>query len=606
MNPSRFAELGKSAPEQPVAEQPVAEAPVTKAPANAQPQAAPSQPEAPQDKFEAKLRENPGDFGARMGLLDLILKANPAKPVEEQRSSTESFLEDFPLCYGYWKKLCDLETKAGGPEAGTKILERGVQAIPNSIELWSYYCTFVAYHEEDLDAITQQFERAAEMVGSDYHAEKLWDKYVEYEAAQEEWENVTKLFHRILALPLKSIEGFWDKFTQHTNSHPPELGEAASAQEYMKQWEAVSNKAKEERAKTLHWESACKRSFFHANPLDETQQAAWRAYLAYAETEWASEQPRISKLYERCLVPCCVYPEFWIKYATFVEDTVKDVDRARSILSLASGVHLKRNPTMLLAHALFEERHEQLDKAEALYKVMGELAPALLEGLVHYANFMRRQGKLPEACAIYEAGIVAQTEAESAGFLVAHYARFASVVMGDAPKARSVFSEQAAATGLACGSKLFWEMYLETEARLGSKGVVQTVFEQATGEQSKLSSEQKLELYQWYIAHLKDFGSLHAFLEAEKAVAKLLPAEEAQQQKQGTKRPAESPVADCAEGAAKQAKTGQDTAAQWEAYNAQQQQWAAWQQQQAAAGAAPAAQQQWAGHYAGYPGYPGY
>ena len=31
----------------------------------------------------------------------------------------------------YWKKLCDLETKAGGPEAGTKILERGVQAIPN-------------------------------------------------------------------------------------------------------------------------------------------------------------------------------------------------------------------------------------------------------------------------------------------------------------------------------------------------------------------------------------------------------------------------------------------------------------------------------------------
>jgi len=500
----------------------------------------------------------------------------------QQREALEDFLKDFPLCYGYWKKLADADTKVGGYELGRVVLERGVAAIPNSIELWSYFCTFVAFHDEDLDIITAQFERAVDMVGSDYHAEKLWDKYIEYESAQEEWANVTKLYHRILALPIKALETFWEKFTKHANAHPPGPDEAASAEEYMKKWEQVCSAAKEERSKTQRFETICKRNFFHANPLEEAQQAAWRSYLAFAETEWREDTARILRIYERCLVPCCVYPEFWIRYSNFAEYQLQDVDRARSIFSRASGVHLKRNPALVLAHALFEQRHSGVAAAEALYQSILLLFPALVEGIIKYCNFLRRQGDLVAACAAYETGIAAQEQgSDGLSYLVAHYARFTSVVMGEHVKAQTLFASAQEKIG---NNKLFWQSYLELEARVG--GNVQTVFEKATGEGSNLNAESKLELWHWYVEYLGDFGSLESEICAEKALLAAYPTEEAK--KKGTKRAAENFL----EAAGDNKQPRRDTAAAWEGYHAQQQQWAAWGQQQPA----PA--------YPAYPGYP--
>lgn len=538
-----------------------------------------------EERFLAKLKDKPGDFSASMGLLELVLKADPPKSLEETTAAFESFLAEFPLCYGYWKKYCDAQTKTGGYDEGIKILHRGITAIPNSIDLWSFFCTFVAFHSEDLDAIRDQFEMAIAAVGMNYHAEKLWVKYIEFEASQEEWDNVTKLFHRVLDMPHKALETFWDKFTKHANEHPPD---AASPQEYMKKWEGVCEEAKKKRSETQHWEDTCRRTYYHANPLDDAQLAAWREYLAHAETTWKEDSDRIVGLYERCVVPCCIYPEFWIKYAKFVETKRNDVGAAREVLSRASRVHLKYNPEMVFAHALFEERHNDMERAKGLYQyVLEDLSPALVEGVVSICNFHRRQGDNAAVCAAYEAGLSAQAEAsEGLGYLAAHYARFCTAVLGDVDKATKVYADAAPKAG----GKLFWLAYLE--ANRSNADMAKAVFDQAVGEGSKLNSEGKEELWEWYIDFLQDFGTLVAKEDAEKAFKETFPAEGNANNK---KRPA-GEAAGPAE-AAKQPKVEEDAAAAAAA--------AAWQQQQAAQWAAYGQQQQ---YYAGYPpaAYPAY
>ena len=58
------------------------------------------------------------------------------------RETYDGFLATFPLCYGYWQKFADAEARFRGAEEAQGVYERGVIAIPNSIDLWLHYCQF--------------------------------------------------------------------------------------------------------------------------------------------------------------------------------------------------------------------------------------------------------------------------------------------------------------------------------------------------------------------------------------------------------------------------------------------------------------------------------
>lgn len=59
-----------------------------------------------------------------------------------------------------------------------------------------------------------------------------------------------------------------------------------------------------------------RRPYFHAKPLDRAQLEAWDAYLDW-EMKCSSEE-KTQALFERCLVACCLYDEFWIKVCGFL------------------------------------------------------------------------------------------------------------------------------------------------------------------------------------------------------------------------------------------------------------------------------------------------
>ena len=59
---------------------------------------------------------------------------------EEAREAYDAFLNRYPYCYGYWKKYADYEKRNGGAkEKAMMVFERGIAAIPLSVDLWIHY-----------------------------------------------------------------------------------------------------------------------------------------------------------------------------------------------------------------------------------------------------------------------------------------------------------------------------------------------------------------------------------------------------------------------------------------------------------------------------------
>jgi len=57
------------------------------------------------------------------------------------------------------------------------------------------------------------FERAIEKVGTDYLAQSLWDKYLEYELSQKDFTNVTRLYTRVLSIPLEALSKYYERYS---------------------------------------------------------------------------------------------------------------------------------------------------------------------------------------------------------------------------------------------------------------------------------------------------------------------------------------------------------------------------------------------------------
>lgn len=66
-----------------------------------------------------------------------------------------------------------------------------------------------------------------------------------------------------------------------------------------------------EAGKRWTFEENIKRPYFHVKPLESNQIKNWHDYLDFEVAEKQSN--RIIFLFERCLVACALYEEFWRK-----------------------------------------------------------------------------------------------------------------------------------------------------------------------------------------------------------------------------------------------------------------------------------------------------
>ncbi|KAH9729132.1 tetratricopeptide repeat (TPR)-like superfamily protein [Citrus sinensis] len=439
-----------------------------------------------EDRLWNIVKANSSDFSAWTALLEETEKLAQDNIVKIRRVY-DAFLAEFPLCYGYWKKYADHEARVGSMDKVVEVYERAVQGVTYSVDIWLHYCIFAINTYGDPETIRRLFERGLAYVGTDYLSFPLWDKYIEYEYMQQEWSRVAMIYTRILENPIQQLDRYFSSFKEFAASRPlselrtaeevdaaavavaaapsetgaevkaneeevqPDateqtskpvsagLTEAEELEKYIAVREEMYKKAKEFDSKIIGFETAIRRPYFHVKPLSVTELENWHNYLDFIERD--GDFNKVVKLYERCLIACANYPEYWIRYVLCMEAS-GSMDLAHNALARATHVFVKRLPEIHLFAARFKEQNGDIDGARAAYQLVHtETSPGLLEAIIKHANMERRLGNLEDAFSLYEQAIAIEKgkeHSQTLPMLYAQYSRFLHLVSRNAEKARQI------------------------------------------------------------------------------------------------------------------------------------------------------------------------
>jgi hypothetical protein len=167
---------------------------------------------------------------------ELVQNAEQSQDYAAIVDTYRGFLECFPLLHIYWNKWA-LFVQQNGKDSPIReslsIFERSVApaTLQASVEMWHSYCDFLVHHDVEIpaDEIRATFQRALDIVGSDYPSDTIWSLYIQWEQEKSKWDNVSALFCRVLDRPIRNLASFWKSFAEHANHHSIES--AATPQE---------------------------------------------------------------------------------------------------------------------------------------------------------------------------------------------------------------------------------------------------------------------------------------------------------------------------------------------------------------------------------------
>ncbi|KAG0207012.1 PRP39 pre-mRNA processing factor 39 [Mortierella sp. GBA30] len=501
------------------------------------------------DRCWAIVKATPTEFDAWEELMRLADRQDggfgpdaPSANIANVRTIYDAFLSQFPLCFGYWKKYSDLEFLATGTEGAIEIFERGVKSISNSVDLWVQYCSFVMEQKPaERDLIEQLFERGASAVGMDFMPHVFWDKFIAFYEEKEEYSKLATLMERIIKIPMHQYARYYQQYAQLVSTRP--LSELFSEEKYSEYKEQLTSgktiegqdegeskeeeKTKEEleaelrqmileRSALVHartaeetnkrwpFEAEIKRPYFHVKPMDLPQLANWRRYLDFEEAEGDVERIRV--LFERCLVTCALYEEFWLRYGAWARSQ-NDLDVLQDIYTRAVVMVPPSNPSLRLTLAMVKEERGDIEESRKHYQTVLQQLPGHIETIVRFANFERRTS--PNDLAAAEVVYASQLGLDNVDELtqtaiVTLYARFLWQAKKDAEAARAIFK-----TGEGkFDSKFFFSTYLKFEMDQPGEDYekrVSGVFEQIR--YSGLPEAVKNDYAQSYLDFVMEFGS---------------------------------------------------------------------------------------------------
>ncbi|KAK2026106.1 pre-mRNA-processing factor 39 [Colletotrichum zoysiae] len=460
------------------------------------------------------------------------------------RDAYDRFLLKFPLLFGYWKKYADLEFNIAGPESAEMVYERGCASITNSVDLWTDYCSFKMETTHVPHLVRELFERGATCVGLDFLAHPFWDKYIEYEERQEAQDKIFAILSRVIHIPMHQYARYFERFRQLSHSRPvTELVPAETLAKFQAEVEAESaqfagvqrteleverdirtkidamyyeyfTQTQAETNKRWTYESEMKRPYFHVTELESSQLANWRKYLDFEESE--GNFTRIVFLYERCLVTCAFYDEFWFRYARWMSAQEGKEEEVRIIYQRAATLFVPiSRPGIRLQFAYFEESCGRVDIARDIHAAILMKLPDCIEVITSWAHLQRRQSGLDAAIEVFKAQIDSpHVDIFTKAALVTEWAFFLWKVKGSAEEARNVFLKN---VQWYADSRVFWNKWLEFELQQATSTEVEDqhgdrvkqIFDELRNK-SRLSASTKKELYQIYLSYLQQRGGKDA------------------------------------------------------------------------------------------------
>jgi pre-mRNA-processing factor 39 len=389
------------------------------------------------------------------------------------------------------------------------------------------------------DLICRLFERAAEHVGLDFLAHPFWDKYLEYEERQEAQDRIFAILSRVIHIPMHQYARYFERLRQLSHNRPvEELVSAEELAQYRSEVEAESLQfgiqktelelEREIRAKidamfyqifqatqtetTKRWtyESEIKRPYFHVTELEHPQLANWRKYLDFEEVE--GNYNRIVFLYERCLVTCAFYDEFWFRYARWMSAQEGKDEEVRNIYLRAATLFVPiSRPGIRLQFAYFEEACGRVDIARDIHAAILNELPDAVEVISSWADLERRQSGLDSAIGVLKNQINSPViDIYTKAALVTQWAFLLWKVKGSVDEARIVFVKN---IEYYADSRHFWQKWLEFELEQPTEvaqetqraSLIKNVFVEMRTK-SRLSAAIKQELGQVYLHYLQQRG----------------------------------------------------------------------------------------------------
>lgn len=185
------------------------------------------------------------------------------------------------------------------------------------------------------------------------------------------------------------------------------------------------------------YEEGIKRPYFHVKPLERCQLKNWKEYLDFEIDQ--KGQDRIIILFERCLIACALYDEFWLRFVRYLESLSGDnAPKIRDVYARACGVHHPKKPNLHLQWATFEEGQTNFDKASEILENIDSVMPNMLQVAYRRINLERRRGDLDKSCTLYESYITNSKNRTIANNIAVKYARFLCKFRNDIDKAVKV------------------------------------------------------------------------------------------------------------------------------------------------------------------------
>ncbi|XP_042694277.1 pre-mRNA-processing factor 39 [Centrocercus urophasianus] len=437
------------------------------------------------DKFWKVVEDNPQDFTGWVYLLQYVEQENH---LPAARKAFDKFFTHYPYCYGYWKKYADLEKRHDNIKQSDEVYRRGLQAIPLSVDLWIHYINFLkdTLDPDDPEAnstIRGAYEHAVLAAGTDFRSDRLWEMYINWEDEQGNLREVTSIYDRILGIPTQLYSHHFQRFKDHVQNNLPrdlltseqfiqlrrELasvnghagGDASAGDDLPSGTEDITDPAKliteienmrhriieihqemfnhneHEVSKRWTFEEGIKRPYFHVKPLEKAQLKNWKEYLEF-EIENGTHE-RVVVLFERCVISCALYEDFWIKYAKYMEN--HSIEGVRHVYSRACTIHLPKKPMVHMLWAAFEEQQGNIDEARRILKTFEECILGLAMVRLRRVSLERRHGNMEEAERLLEEAVRNAKSVSESSFYAIKLARHLFKVQKNLPKARKVLSD---------------------------------------------------------------------------------------------------------------------------------------------------------------------
>ena len=510
------------------------------------------------EKFWKVVKDDPSDFTGWTHLLQYVDNKNE---VDVGREVFNSFLDRYPYCYGYWKKYADFEKRNGTSERVFEVFEDGVKAIPLSVDLWIHYIAHVkVVSKDEPETIRALYEKAVGSCGREWKSDKVWDNYVKWEQETGNDLKVYQLFTRMLCTPTHGINKNMDNFEAWLKTKSPKdlletteflsmrkealqmnngetLDEESSAapgenadddmlgaEETKKIREMIVAKMRDQMKPTearialrSKYEEGIKRPYFHVKPLERGQLKNWNEYLDFMTAEMSKEggdMTEVEILYERALIACALYEEFWMNYIKWWGDREGDnSEKIRDTYRRACSFHLKEKVDIHIHWASFEEKLQNFEAAATVLENIEKAHPQLISLVMARVNLERRRGNHERVSSLFQDLIKGANSKAIATELSIKFSRYLRLHMADTEQARQILST-ALETDAANPKLYLQQLDLLINSSPMDVNAVTEVFERALAQE--FPDKQKLLFSQRKVEFLGDFGTDLAKIEDTK------------------------------------------------------------------------------------------